>query len=103
MDSPIDYYRPLAPKPPRRESASFGVGSALCIGVPVLGAAIQNGPLFLIGGLIAPVAGVILGLIGLLRSWRSGAVLVSFNSLALGANALVGIYFSWLLFVHGIC
>jgi len=101
-DSTLSYFNPKPPHPPR-PSASFAVASSLCIGIPIFGAAIRNGPLFLLGGLFSPLVGFMLGLIGLFRSQRSGAGLIAFCSMALGANALVGGYFFWLIFVHGLC
>jgi hypothetical protein len=102
-DSTLDYYRPQDPKPPAPESGVFAVGSLLCIGVPVLGAAIRNGPLFLVGGLFSAIVGVLLGLSGLLRAMRSSTGLITFCSMALAANLLVGTYFLWLFFVRGLC
>ena len=102
-DSTLDYYRPTGPKPPDRHSAGFGYGSLLCLGVPIFGAIIRNGPLFILGGLISPIMGVVLGLVGFFGSLRTSAGPNALCAVSVGANALLGSYFFWLFFVHGLC
>jgi peptidoglycan/LPS O-acetylase OafA/YrhL len=62
----LAYYqrRPLLPEP-GRGGAGLMAGSFAGIGAPVAGWVLQIGPLFLCGGAIAPVLGILLAAVGM--------------------------------------
>ena len=69
---PLDYRTP-EPKPPNTSLARLLAALSLgVLAVPIIGGAIRSGPLFLLGGLIAPLVGMILAGTGLARGRGSG-------------------------------
>jgi hypothetical protein len=83
----------------RARANVLGFGALMCLCFPVAGYVSAIGPLFLGGGLFAPLVGVVLALVGILAEPRA-AVLCS---IALAINLSVWIFFAWLIFVHGLC
>jgi hypothetical protein len=96
---PLEYRGP-EPKRQPPDPVATGVLAASSLGmaaVPFVGLWMRNGPLFLVGGLIAPVIGTIIAVTGILRGWSFAC------GFALLANAVVAAGFVWLIFVRGLC
>jgi hypothetical protein len=99
--SPLDYYTPARRRKPGNTALANALAtwSLACLGLPAAGFIFRVGPLFLCGGLLAPLLGMALAMGGLISDRRAAGICGA----ALGINALVGAYFGWLIFVDGLC
>ena len=89
------------PSPRGGGSPALPAMSFACLLVPIAGLVMRNGPIFLCGGMLMPVAGLALGIAGVAKPCGTGGLVSS--SIAIGLNGLALAYFVWLIFVHGLC
>jgi hypothetical protein len=100
---PLDYRG--RPDPDERPADPFvnvilATVSLGMIAVPVIGAATRNGAMFIFGGLLAPVLGMVLAGVVMVKGRPGGVTLCGF---ALIANAIFSAFFIWRVFVVGLC
>ncbi|HEY7118050.1 MAG TPA: hypothetical protein VH475_15790 [Tepidisphaeraceae bacterium] len=101
----LDYHSRQSETDPSSGASGIAAGvfallSLACVAVPAAGWVTRNGPLFLCGGVIAPVIGMLLATVGIARGRSPDAGTCAF---ALLINGVIATYFAWLFFVRGLC
>ena len=100
--APLDYRRPGGKNLDSMKLAranTLAAWSFICLWVPAAGFVLRIGPMFLCGGVLAPLVGMAAAFMGMMTDRRATV----FCSVALGMNALVLSYFGWFIFVRGLC